>query len=286
MRLLTPRRLRRNARKILRDVRHRGLGQPWMEVEPRDCFLASFPRSGNTWLRHILYFYLTGAEAVDMSALDAFCPIIDGIDLQHHLAARAGESHRFIKTHELGAPYLLTGKVVLLVRDGRDATWSWHRYRMAFNNETPDFDRFLKACLDDRYRYRSWHSNVGSWMPLIDSDRVLMLRFEEMRADTEGVFARVLAHLGIPADPDRIVQAVALATPGKVAETFRSEVRARRATGDGAGQGGTVERWRSQYTPAQLELFEAKAGDLLAQLGYPLATRAATGPATPAPLTG
>lgn len=282
---LTPRNLRRNARKVLRDVRHRGLGRPWMEVEPRDCFLASFPRSGNTWLRHILYLYLTGAEGVDMTTLDTFCPLIDGVDLQHYLAAHASASHRFIKTHELGAPYLLTGKVVFLVRDGRDATWSWHRFRMVFNKETPDFDRFLKACLADRYRYYAWHTNVASWLPLTESDRVLTLRFEELRADTEGVFARVLEHLDIPADPERIARAVALSTPKKVAETFRSETRVRRFSGDGAGQGGTVERWRTQYTPAQLQLFEAAAGDVLAQLGYPLVTRPASA-AAPAPVTG
>lgn len=273
MRPMTPRNIRRNARKLIRDIRHRGLGEPWMTVEPRDCFLASFPRSGNTWLRHILYSYMTGAEGVDMTTLDAFCPIIDGVDLQRHIAAQGDAPHRFIKTHELGAPYLLNGKVVFLVRDGRDATWSWHRFRMVFNNETPDFGEFLEASLADRHRYYSWPTNVASWMPLIESERVLLLRFEEMRADPEGVFARVLDHFGIPSVPERIAEAVELSTPRKVADTFRSELRAQWTKGDGAGQGGTVERWRTQYTPEQLELFEARAGDLLTRLGYPLGSR-------------
>lgn len=275
-----PRRLRRNARKLIRDIRHRGLGQPWLTVEPRDCFLASFPRSGNTWLRHILYFYLTGAEHVDMTTLDAFCPVIDGVDLKHHLAARATDSHRFIKTHELGAPYFLTGKVALLIRDGRDATWSWHRYRMAFNNASPDFDQFLKACLADRYRYRAWHTNVASWLDLGTHPNLLLLHFEDMRADPAAVFTRVLDHFDIPADPDRIARAVQMATPNKVADTFRSEVRARRAAGDGAGQGGAVQRWRQEYSPEQLRLFEQASGPVLKRAGYPLSTEA--DPVTPA----
>lgn len=261
----------RNARKVLRDVKHRGLGLPWMAVEPRDRFLASWPRSGNTWLRHILYFYLTGRDALDMTTLDSFCPIIDGIDLKRHLAAMTGQEQRFIKTHELAAPYLTTGRIVYLVRDGRDATWSYHKYRLGMNPGTPkDFDTFLRLCLDNRIRYHSWHRNVASWLALRDDPSMLLLRFEDMRADPRAAFLRILDHLGIPADAARVDRAVALATPERVNATFRSEIAARHSPGDGAGQGGVVERWREAYTPAQQKLFEDRAGPVLRALGYPL----------------
>jgi hypothetical protein len=55
-----------------------------------------------------------------------------------------------------------------------------------------------------------------------------------------------------------------------VAKTFKGEVAARRAPGDGAGQGGVVERWRTEYTPEQLDLFANKAGPVLEAFGYPL----------------
>lgn len=270
MRALKPRNIVRNARKVVRDVRHRGLGQPWMEVEPRDRFLASFPRSGNTWLRHILYFYLQDNETVDMTELDEFCPIIDGIDLKAKLARKGDAAQRFIKTHELGADYFLAGKIVFLVRDGRDATLSWHKYRMGFGQANGDFDAFLRACLDDKFRYKAWHTNVASWLPLVDSPRTLLLKFEDLKADTAGVFAQVLAHMDVPVDQDRIARAVALASPNKVAQTFKSEVRARHTVGDGAGQGGQSDRWRASYTPEQLKLFDDKAGEVLTALGYPL----------------
>lgn len=259
----------RNARKVLRDVKHRGLGLPWMAVEPRDRFLASWPRSGNTWLRHILYFYTTGRDDLDMTTLDAFCPIIDGVDLKTHLAAMAGQEWRFIKTHELGAPYLTGGRIVYLVRDGRDATWSWHKYRLGLNPGTPqDFDTFLKACLTDRVRYCSWHRNVATWMKLRDDPAMLMMTFEDMRTDPRAAFLRVLAHLEIPVEEARVDRALALATPEKVNATFASEVAARNRAGHGGGQGGVVERWRSTYTEDQQRLFEDKAGDVLKALGY------------------
>lgn len=265
---LTLRNMHRAARKAVRDVKHRGLGLPWMDVEPRDCFLASWPRSGNTWLRHILYFYVTGRDTLDMATLDAFAPIIDGIDLKTHLAAMGDAERRYIKTHELAAPYLTRGRIVYLVRDGRDAMLSYHKYRMAFNNAPADFDLFLTNCLADRYRYHSWHRNVASWLALRDDPAMLLLRFEDMRADPRAAFLRVLGHLGLPADADRVDRAVALATPERVNATFRTEIRARRAAGDGAGQGGLVERWRETYSEDQQRRFEAKAGEVLRALGY------------------
>lgn len=271
---LTPRRMYRNSRKVIRDIKHRVIGLPWLEVEPRDRFLASFPRSGNTWLRHILYFYVTGSETVDMSALDNFAPILDGINLRPKLAKMAGAEHRYIKTHELPADYLMTGKTVYLTRDGRDATWSWHRYNKSFDASTPDFDTFLKNCLEDRYRYRAWHTNVGAWLKYRDNPSVFFLRFEDMRADPAGAFDAVLRHIGLPIDAARAAWAVERADPNTVAQTFKSEIAARRAPGDGAGQGGVVERWRTEYTPEQLDLFERKAGPVLEAFGYTLSKAA------------
>lgn len=101
---------------------------------------------------------------------------------------------------------------------------------------------------------------------------MLLLRFEDMRADPRGTFLQVLRHLDIQIDTERVDTAVALATPDRVNASFRSEVSARWRRGDASGQGGVVERWRTVYTPSQLELFEDKAGDVLRALGYPLST--------------
>jgi len=240
-----------------------------MRVEPRDCFLASWPRSGNTWLRHIIYFYTTGISDLDMTTLDSFCPIIDGIELKQHLLKMEDQEHRFIKSHELCAPYLLNGRIVYLVRDGRDATWSYYKYRLGRRHHSPsDFDSFLRLCLNDKIRYYSWHRNVSSWLKYKHNPSMLLLRFEDMRADPKGTFVSILDHLDIPIDLERVDASVALATPDRVNSTFRSEVGARLGRGDGVGHGGLVERWREVYTREQLDMFEDKAGDVLRSLGY------------------
>ena len=64
-----PKKLLRNARKIRRDVRHRLIGVPWMDVRPQDRFLFSYPRSGNTWLRHIVHHLSSGVQVNDLSLI-------------------------------------------------------------------------------------------------------------------------------------------------------------------------------------------------------------------------
>lgn len=146
---------RRTLRKVRRDVQHRVLGLPWMTVSDEHCVLASWPRSGNTWLRHILFFYFYQNDQVDMTTLDQYIPLIDSVDLKTHLAAPNPAPYRFLKSHELGAPYFRNGRIILIVRDGRDATYSWHHYMQSLYGVKEDFPTFLDACLRDRYRYKS-----------------------------------------------------------------------------------------------------------------------------------
>jgi len=96
--------------------RHLGLGR-----DTSDVFLASFQRSGSTWLRFLLCDVLTKGAA-DFRNVKFTIP-----DVRHYRrGAVLLDGGRLIKTHE---PYRKEyGKAVYIVRDPRDVALSLHEY--------------------------------------------------------------------------------------------------------------------------------------------------------------
>ncbi|URF49095.1 sulfotransferase domain-containing protein (plasmid) [Dinoroseobacter shibae] len=261
----------RTLRKMRRDLRHRIVGLPWMNVSKEHCILASWPRSGNTWLRHILFFYFYQSDQVDMTKLDQYMPLIDSVDLKTHLAAPNPAPYRFIKSHELGVPYFLNGRIILIVRDGRDATYSWHHYMQSVHGLKSDFPTFLGACLRDRYRYKSWHTNLASWLDLEAGDAMLILRYEDTLTEPDKALRRILAFLKLPVDEERLQYALEKSSRDAVSKSFQTMKNTNNVVGfSGTAGGPTKERWRSTFTKAQNDTFVAQAGALLSQFGYPL----------------
>src|SRR5579872_7348300 len=94
-------------------LRHRGLSA-------NDIFLASYPRSGNTWLRFVLSEALSGEE-IDFDNINSFIP-----ELKWHKQGKpllAGQG-RVIKTHEQYRKEYK--KAIYIVRDVRDCALSAH----------------------------------------------------------------------------------------------------------------------------------------------------------------
>src|SRR5690242_17221396 len=92
-------------------LRHRGFG-------PNDVFLASFPRSGNTWLRFVLGEVLT-RESVEFENVNR---IIPEVGLQGKARAVLPGGGRLIKTHELYRQEYQ--RAIYVIRDVRDVLLS------------------------------------------------------------------------------------------------------------------------------------------------------------------
>lgn len=262
------RRRRTEARKLLRDVQHRFIGLPWLRVQENDRFLFSWPRSGNTWLRHMIFFYFNDSDLRDHDALNAFIPTLDHLDFRDRLKQLEHEHWRFMKSHEPAAPYFLNGRVAYIVRDGRDATLSWYHYRKEVNGERTDFDTFLRRCLKGRTRYGSWAHNVGSWLEYRGHPALKVFRYEDILTDPAGVFEKILDHFGISADGTRIAYAVEQSSIDRVNRTFATLATSPGVGPFSGGSGGGTDKWQTAYTPAQKRLFLNHSGQVLRALGY------------------
>ncbi len=267
--------IRRSARIILKTTklrpllvahRHRG-------IQPNDVFIASYPRSGNTWLRFLLSELLTG-QAAEFEFVRQTIPYIG----RHHRAPclLPGDS-RLIKTHE---PYCrIYKKAIYLVRDCRDVVISEHSYQSMRGLYNTSFDNFLAHFLAGKvHGFGSWADHVNSWLgaDLVDNTNLLVIKFENMRQNTEETCRKILDFLGVSVSIEATRNAIqnnSLHNMRKkedaVRETRYREVRAVRTDLRFVNK-GAVGGWRQGLNHQQVTCIEQQVGDTLARLGYPV----------------
>ena len=265
----TIRRLRyRGSRTALRVpliwARHRGFG-------PNDVFLASFPRSGNTWLRFVLGEVLT-RDSVEFESVNR---IIPEVGLHGKAMAVLPGGGRLIKTHELYRREYQ--KVVYVVRDVRDVVLSEYSRKRQLGIELNDLDGYLPRFLRGTAMPEgAWHNHIHCWLdcPLVQDGNLLLIRFEEMRKNLEDTIAKIVTFLNLNVDMQLIREAIA----NNSVEMMRiKEDRTKSLEKSTREEGrfirkGSVGGWRAQLTDAQARLIEQHTASALERLGYPIGT--------------
>lgn len=238
-------------------IRHRGL-------IPADVFVASYPRSGNTWLRFMLFEILLG-QSPSFNHVDKVVPDIGKQDKASPVLPHGG---RLIKTHEPYRPEY--AKAIYLVRDARDVALSEFAYQKALGLAKDDFDQFLTRFLRGTVNpFGSWAAHVDSWMKAKDEGRaeILLLRFDELRREPEISLGKMMEFLAMPVGADLIRRAVS----NNSVEKMRDQEKKNPVKASAKGRfirSGAVEGWREKFTEPQARLVQQRAGSVLSRLGY------------------
>ena len=237
------------------------------DFQSTDVFLASYPRSGSTWVRFVLFEILTGEE-----------PTFDAVN----------RDLNGIKKHKLGRPVLPGGgrligthepfrkeyhRAIYLVRDARDVLLSEHAFLQALDYFGGDLDKFAALFVRGKVNgFGSWQDHVTSFLdsPLASANNLLVVQYKELRQDPELGYTRMAEFLGVKADPELIRRAVANNSLGKMRpKVDGSSLMPWRK--DRVVRSGAVEGWRSKLSASQLQLIERHCGEVMVRLGYSLA---------------
>ena len=205
----------------------------------RKIWLASYPRSGNTYLRSILHtcFGLpsTSIYRRDLggnSALERYAGHFDA-DATH--PDLSGDKPLLVKTH--GHPPD-DAPAIYIVRDGRAASVSLWEFK------------HRRLPLPEIIVNRAWSDQVAAWQPWARPD-TLVLRYEEMTGDLRVVLRRLGEFLDMPQ---------LASVPPTRAEMAAVDGRWVREYSD----------WRPKVSQRDLRLFGAINGEMMRRLGYPL----------------
>lgn len=181
---------------------------------PTDVLIATYPKSGTTWMQQIVHGLRTGG-GMDFSEITAVAPWIEmahdmGIDLD---AEQAAEPRAF-KTHWRGDEVPRGCRYITVIRDPKDVAVSFYHFfedwmfeagSIALNDFVRDF--FVPGSRSGRY----WE-HLLSWWDYRGRDDTLLLSFEDMKADLPGTVRRVAAFLRIDAPPESLDIATRQAT--------------------------------------------------------------------------
>ena len=260
------RRLRHRASKsLLRApmiwLRHRGL-------DPADVFLASFPRSGNTWLRFQLVEILAGRSA----EFDNVNRLIPEMGIHGTTPVLLPGGGRLIKTHE---PFRRNyTRAVYVYRDIRDCLLSMYSRETELKLIDMELDTFLPLFLKgEASGFGAWQDHIQSWLecPLARRGDLCVIRFEEMRNNPQEALAEIVDFMGVKVDRAVIQAAVANNSLERMKEKEKRSLNLPKSnTEEGRFvRKGAVGGWRSRLTEEQQRLVDQYAGFMLARLGYP-----------------
>jgi hypothetical protein len=256
-------------RRVRFELSKTGLRSPllWIRhhrLRASDVFTASYPRSGSTWLRFILVELLAG-QSSGFKSVNLLSP-----DVGEHSGAQAllpGDG-RLIKTHELYRPSYK--RAIYLARDPRDVVLSEYAYEKALGVIGEDFDAFLDAFLRKGVNpFGLWIDHVNTWLDAADSNQceLLVVRFEDMRRDTERCLKQMMEFLNFPVEDGAIRKAI----EGNSLEQMKrkEKVTPQRASARGRFVGsGSVAGWKEKMTTSQLQRIDQYAGGAMSRLGY------------------
>ena len=194
----------------------------------RVVWIASYPKSGNTWVRFLLHHYFWG-EPTNSLELNKRIP-----DL-HRPAGRIDTTapRLFVKTHfplTEKLPFLSnTDRAIFIKRHPKDVLLSGMNYARLENPGALDDAAYARAFIEHggdpswiQHGFGSWRAHVESW---VASERfpVLATSYEALKGDTAGELARMLEFVGERVDPARLGRAVSLSSFERMREVERRE---------------------------------------------------------------
>jgi len=264
---------------LLRRIRHAVAKTPvrnplvWVRhqsLKASDVFFASYPRSGSTWLRFLLFDSLVGEPSGFQSVNQA----IPDVKLHKDGLPLMPGGGRLIKTHEVYHPEYR--RAVYLVRDPRDVALSEYAYQTALGLVNDNLDDYVQKFVTRGVNpFACWRDHVESWLSApLGPEQLLIIRFEDLRADSFQTLVQIVEFLGLTPDETRIRAAIANNTVEKM--RAKEKETPQRASAKGRFiRSGSAGGWRNSLSPAQVQFFGQHAADAMERLGYALEAEAA-----------
>lgn len=190
---------------VVVDVRRR-LGEMRRNAHllPSDVLLASFPKSGNTWVRFIWANLVSlselGGRTVDFHTLDE--EVAPEYDSNSWGTVVPKTLSRLVKTHREYDPRLFAGRRAIYIwRHPGDVAISYFHYLNA-RNDTQDLGGLSEFLRHRKWGLPAWCKHVANW--LLHAD--LVIRYEDLSSNTENTMREVLGVLGGRFIDDQVLQ--------------------------------------------------------------------------------
>lgn len=268
-------------------------------------WLASYPKSGNTWTRAFLINYILNTDQpVPINELSKYAlsdswashyekvnrgPVqalgeAQILDLRGRVllgVARNGADMTFVKTHNLNykiqgramIPPQLTRYVVYIVRNPLAVVPSYAKhYGQTIDKSVKNLANKLNSSKTTAENVKdylgNWSEHVESWTKT-RAFPVHIMRYEDMTDEPEDTFSKLIKKLGLPLDQERLERSIRHSS-------FKELKRQEQADGfieqskssDTFFRSGKVDSWKDELTSEQIAQVRQDHGKVMQRFGY------------------
>lgn len=276
------------------------------DISTRMDWVASYPKSGNTWVRMLLFALYRQTVTRVESGMDVGAYLFGAVSSSpvenltlgqqmqlrpaalYHLAHRTRLGPTLVKSHQLNGAFFgipmfskqWVRKVIYIVRDPRDVLPSFAEHTDQSLEQMAEQMGDPEAC--QRHENRgttylgSWSQHVASWL---DDDRfdTMIVHFEDLKDETGLVLRRMADHLDYerPEITDHKIENAVEATDfDKLAEAEQKAQELGAGFPERAREDQTFFRrgesqgWREEVPPELVAKIERDHGKVMQRLGY------------------
>lgn len=174
------------------------------QPDPSDVFIATYPKCGTTWLQQMVHTLRTRGD-MDFREITEVVPWLElALDMKLDIHGPQRGKPRAYKTHLPWAMLPKGGRYINVFRDPGDVIVSQFHFWNGwfFEAGTVSIDDVAEHMfLDTRAPFSYWTHFTDFW-PLRGRDDVLLLCFEQMKANPQSAVRQVADFLDCPLDAE------------------------------------------------------------------------------------
>ncbi len=269
-------------------------------------WLASYPKSGNTWIKLFLEAYVTGMPVQLNNGFarltipdnaphyyQAVCPwplpqatatlwaALRVPALLQAIASRGGEEV-IMKTHHANVgvhgmcliPSVLSLGAVYIVRDPRDIAVSWARHSNISIDDAIEFmGNNIATIGNEKVGYghilQDWSTHVRSWTGKNESVSTSVIKYEHLVHDPHRIFTKLIPAIGFGNVIEERLNYAVLATSFETLQAKEKKSGFKEQKGEELFfRCGQVGAWKRHLTMSQAATIEKDHGAVMEELGY------------------
>uniref|UniRef100_A0A1A8LVL5 Sulfotransferase n=2 Tax=Nothobranchius pienaari TaxID=704102 RepID=A0A1A8LVL5_9TELE len=251
------------------------------KFRPDDVLIATYPKSGTTWMQEVVPLILSGGDPASVETLHNW-DRVPWLEEKQALVLNLDErpSPRMLTTHfhydMMPASFFkVKPKVIYVMRNPKDVfTSSFHYFSStSFLVKPGPQSEFLHKFLDGKVIFGSWFDHVKGWLNAEDKQHIFYISYEEMTKDLKDSVTRIAGFLEKPLDAEVIESITSRclfknmkknkmsnysAVPSEFMDQTKSEFLRKGVAGD----------WKNQLTVAEAERFDAVYKEKMKDVKY------------------